>query len=96
MKFLAALNSLTIECEAIEDIKSYIVKEPFLKAVDVLSKAKRIATCASGSSGFAAMKFAHSLCCVELPAKFMSPAEAVHGGLGYLKKDDVVVMVSRR
>lgn len=90
-----ALNSLEIESEAIKDVISYLERDSFERAIDVLARAPRIVTCASGSSGFAAMKFAHSLCCIELSAKFMSPAEAVHGGLGYLKNDDVVVMISR-
>ena len=52
-------------------------------------------TCASGSSGIAAKKFAHSLCCIERGAMFMPPCEAVHGGLGGLKREDALVMVSR-
>jgi len=91
----AAMDSLAIERNAIQDMLSLLDPEAMCNAVDVLAGAQRIATCASGSSGFAAMKLAHSLCCIELPAKFMSPSEAVHGGLGYLKKGDVVVMVSR-
>ncbi|MFA5570342.1 MAG: SIS domain-containing protein [Sphaerochaetaceae bacterium] len=92
---MSAMKSLEIESDGINQLKSYLDEKPFMEAVHALAKAERIATCASGSSGFAAMKFSHSLNCIELPAKFMAPSEAVHGGLGYLKKDDVVVMVSR-
>ena len=91
----AVKDSLMIERDAIQDILAYLDLEAISRAVEALAGAPRIATCASGSSGFAAMKFAHSLCCIELPAKFLSPAEAVHGGLGYLKKGDAVLMVSR-
>ncbi|MCR4693657.1 MAG: SIS domain-containing protein, partial [Firmicutes bacterium] len=35
------------------------------------------------------------MCCCERPARFISPAEAVHGGSGYLKKDDVMLFASR-
>jgi D-arabinose 5-phosphate isomerase GutQ len=35
------------------------------------------------------------MCCVERPARFLSPAEAVHGGLGCVKKGDVVLLASR-
>ena len=55
----------------------------------------RVITCASGSSGIAAMKLAHSLCCIEQPAKFMPPSEAIHGGLGCVQPGDAVIMVSR-
>ena len=52
-------------------------------------------TSACGSSGFSTKKFAHSLCCVECPAKFVSPAEAVHGGMGALKKGNLLILVSK-
>ncbi|MHB1454156.1 MAG: SIS domain-containing protein [Saccharofermentanales bacterium] len=91
----AALKSLMIESQAIEDMTHYLDWETFGKAVAALSTCDRIMTCASGSSGIAAKKFAHSLCCIERGAMFMSPSEAVHGGLGGLKSNDVLVMVSR-
>jgi D-arabinose 5-phosphate isomerase GutQ len=90
-----AKESIRIEAKAIADIASYLDEESFCKAVEALAAAPRITTCASGSSGIAAKKFAHSLCCIERGAQFLSPAEAVHGGMGCMKKGDVVVMVSR-
>ena len=39
--------------------------------------------------------FAHLLCCIERPARFISPAEAIHGATGFLKKGDVMVFASR-
>lgn len=90
-----AKESLIIESNAISDIASYLDIEQFNKAVEVLSTCSKIITCASGSSGIAAKKFAHSLCCIERSAQFLSPAEAVHGGLGCVKKGDAVVIVSR-
>jgi D-arabinose 5-phosphate isomerase GutQ len=90
-----AIESLRIECKAIEDIIGYLDAESFGKAVDVLSTCPKIITCASGSSGVAAKKFAHSLCCIERNAQFLAPSEAIHGGMGCIKKGDVVVIVSR-
>ncbi len=90
-----AFKSLEIERQAISDISGYIDIDSFSKTVDVLSACPKIITCASGSSGIVAKKFAHSLCCVERNAQFLSPAEALHGGMGCIKKDDAVVMVSR-
>lgn len=75
-----AMHSLEIEAKAISDILTYIDKEAFARAVDALAACSRIMTCASGSSGIAAKKFAHSLCCIERGAMFMPPCEAVHGG----------------
>jgi D-arabinose 5-phosphate isomerase GutQ len=91
----AALSSLEIEQEAVANVAKNLDIEAFGKAIDALANCDRIMTCASGSSGIAAKKFAHSLCCIERGAMFMPPSEAVHGGLGALKKEDVMVMVSR-
>jgi D-arabinose 5-phosphate isomerase GutQ len=35
------------------------------------------------------------MCCIELPARFISPSEAVHGATGYLKENDVILLASR-
>lgn len=91
----AAKESLKIEGQAVLDIIDYMDYDAFGKAVDAMCKADKVITCASGSSGVAANKFAHSLCCVEINGKYMYPSEAVHGGLGFVKKGDVVIMVSR-
>ncbi len=90
-----AKRSLQIERGAIADIIDYLDKDKFYEAVKVLSTCPKIITCASGSSGIAAKKFSHSLCCIERNAQFLSPSEAVHGGMGCMKKGDAVVMVSR-
>lgn len=87
--------TFTTESEAIARIIDYLDMESFGKAVVLLSTCPKIITCASGSSGIAAKKFSHSLCCIERNAQFLSPAEAVHGGMGCIKKGDAVVMVSR-
>ena len=90
-----ALRSIEIEAKAVKDVAGYLDRTSFAKAVDAISSCGKVITCASGSSGIAAKKFAHSLCCVDRPALFLSPSEAVHGGMGCIKKNDVVVMVSR-
>ena len=93
--FVLAKKSLEIETKAISGIIDYLDMESFSRAVDVLCFCQKIITCASGSSGIAAKKFSHSLCCIERNAQFLSPAEALHGGMGCIKKGDAVVMVSR-
>ena len=90
-----ALQSLEIEKSAVAVVQERLDHVAFGCAVDVLARVPRIMTCASGSSGIAAKKFAHSLCCIERGAMFMPPCEAVHGGLGALKAEDAMVMVSR-
>ena len=60
-----AKESLKIESKAISDIIDYLDEDRFIKAVDALSACPKIITCASGSSGIAANKFVHSICCIE-------------------------------
>ena len=87
--------SIAIEGKAVSDMLPCIQGESFAAAVDLIAGAKRVMTCASGTSGVAAKKFAHSLCCIEVGAMFMPPCEAVHGGLGALQEGDVLIMISR-
>ena len=93
--FNAALNAYDIEAECIANMKGYLDKEQFSKAVELLSSAERIGAAGCGHSGIACRHFAHLLCCVEQPAHFISPAEATHGGTGYLQPGDVIVLASR-
>lgn len=90
-----AVSAYEIEAECIKDAKNYFDKEEFSKAVELLKNAERIGTAGCGHSGIACQHFAHLMCCIERPARFISPAEAVHGGSGYLQKDDVMLFASR-
>jgi D-arabinose 5-phosphate isomerase GutQ len=84
-----------IESECIQEMEKYFDEEPFARAVEALAKAERIGTCGSGHSGIMCQHFAHLLCCIERPARFISPAEAVHGATGFLQEGDVMVFASR-
>jgi D-arabinose 5-phosphate isomerase GutQ len=90
-----AQDSFAIEADSIKKALDYIDAVSFEQAVDVLSKAERISASGCGHSGIACQHFAHSMCCIELPARFISPSEALHGASGFIKKGDVVVLASR-
>lgn len=90
-----AKEALMIESKAIADIIDYLDGVAFSKAVDAIGDSHKTILSGCGSSGIAAKKFAHSLCCIEQNAQFLSPAEAVHGGLGCVKKGDAVILISR-
>ena len=92
---LAARAAYDIEAACIREMKEYFDDEAFSAAVTLLCEAPRIGMAGCGHSGIMCMHFAHLLCCIERPAKFISPAEAVHGGTGYLQKGDVMVFASR-
>jgi len=48
-----------------------------------------------GTSGIAARKIAHMLACVERPAVSLTATDAAHGDLGFLRADDLMIMLSR-
>ena len=91
----SAFDAFKIESESILSTGEAIDREEFKKAVVALANAPRIAAAGCGHSGIACRHFAHLMCCIDLPARFLSPAEAVHGGLGFLHENDVLVIVSR-
>lgn len=83
-----------IEADAIGRAYRSIDPVQFDKAVRLLLHAPRIATCGCGHSGFSCMHFAQLLCCIERPARFMYPDDAIHGALGFLLSGDVIVLCS--
>lgn len=92
---MAAKAAYDIEAECILQMKDYFDDEQFSKAVELLSNAPRIGAAGCGHSGIMCQHFAHLMCCIERPARFISPAEAVHGATGFLQKGDVMVFASR-
>ncbi len=88
-------NVFAIESECIREMENYFDEEAFGKAVELLKNAPRIGAAGCGHSGILCQHFAHLMCCIELPTRFISPAEAVHGATGYLKEGDVMLFASR-
>lgn len=91
----AARNAYDIEAACLSEMKETLDEAQFSKAVELLCAAPRIGAAGCGHSGIACQHFAHLMCCIERPARFISPAEAVHGATGFLQKGDVMVFASR-
>src|SRR6266581_6969112 len=69
--------------------------ERFDRAVDLLCQCKgRVILTGMGKSGIICQKIAATLASTGTPAHFMHPAEAIHGDLGVVQGDDVVVALS--
>ena len=90
-----AKKAYLTESECILKMLDYFDEEVYSKAVELLKNAPRIAAAGCGHSGIMCQHFTHLMCCIERPARFISPAEAVHGGTGYLQEGDVMVLASR-
>jgi len=84
------------ESKAIMDAFESIDKAAIEKLVEIISQCKgKIILSGCGTSGAAARKIAHTFSCVERSAFFLEPADALHGGLGAVDSDDVVVLLSK-
>ena len=92
---LQARQAYITESECIMQMLNYFDEEVYSKVVELLKNAPRIGTSGCGHSGIMCRHFAHLMCCIERPARFISPAEAVHGATGFLQKGDVMVLASR-
>ena len=91
----AVKEAYAIEAECITKMLDYLDETAFSKAVELLKNAPRIGASGCGHSGIICQHFAHLMCCIERPTRFISPAEAVHGATGYLQEGDVCVFASR-
>lgn len=83
-----------IESKAVARAYRAIDMQQFDTAVRRLLHAQRIAACGCGHSGFSCMHFVHLMCCIERPARFLYPSEALHGGIGFLLSGDVMLLCS--
>ncbi len=90
-----AFDSFAIEAESLAATASVLDRGEFEKAVEILSRAERIGASGCGHSGIACQHFCHLMCCIERPARFIYPSEAVHGALGFIQKGDAMILVSR-
>ncbi len=69
--------------------------ETFLRALDLLSACHgRVIVTGMGKSGIIARKIASTLSSTGTSAYFLHPAEALHGDLGVVQRDDLVVALS--
>jgi len=83
-----------LRCEAAA-INAVPVTPDFEAAVLALRDAGgKVLTTGIGKAGHIARKFAATLCSTGTPAAFIHPAEAAHGDLGLVGKDDCIVAFS--
>src|SRR5436190_18494272 len=69
--------------------------EKFERAVELLRNCHgRVILAGMGKSGIICRKIAATLTSTGTPAQFLHPAEAIHGDLGVIQGDDVVIAVS--
>jgi len=90
----SARRVLRIEAKAIEDLLARL-DERFHDAVELLFACKgRVVVTGMGKSGLIGRKVAATLASTGTPASFLHPAEALHGDVGMLLRDDAVLAIS--
>ena len=89
-----AREVLKIEAQGIIDLIERIGPE-FEKAVQMILEAKgRVILTGMGKSGLVGRKISATLNSTGTPSLFLHPAEAIHGDLGMVTKDDIILAIS--
>lgn len=85
---------IDIEAKAVSNLKKNI-NQAFLKAVQMVFVSKgRVVVTGVGKTGIIARKLSATLSSTGTPSLFLHSAEAIHGDLGRVTKEDVVVILS--
>ena len=90
-----AAQLLRHEADAIAAAADRLDARRFSDAVEILARCTgAVATVGAGTSGIVARKIAATLTSTGTPALFVHPSDALHGGLGVIGPDEVVIAVS--
>jgi arabinose-5-phosphate isomerase len=90
-----ALRTIDLETNAISGLRSFI-NDDFKKAVSAVAESKgRLIVSGIGKSAIIAQKIVATLNSTGTPAVFMHAADAIHGDLGMIQTDDIVLVISK-
>lgn len=90
-----AKRTIEIESKAIQNLVN-LLDEQFAHAVQhILESQGRVVVSGVGKSAIIASKIVATLNSTGTPAIFMHAADAIHGDLGTIQEDDVVVCISK-
>ncbi len=94
MSLKKAKEVIQIEARALGDLAKNL-DESFLKATDLIAGCKgRVVVSGMGKTGIIGRKIAATLSSTGTPSIWMHSAEAVHGDLGQVRKNDVFIIIS--
>ena len=90
-----ALRTIRLEAESISKLAGYI-DEDFERALDTITaSAGRLVVSGIGKSAIVAQKIVATLNSTGTPALFMHAADAIHGDLGMVQEQDVIILISK-
>lgn len=90
-----AQETLRIESEAIQDLIPHVDEDFFNCVQHVLDAGGRIIITGIGKSALIGQKIAATLNSTGTPSFFMHAADAIHGDLGMIQKEDTVMCISK-
>ncbi|HBR15181.1 MAG TPA: KpsF/GutQ family sugar-phosphate isomerase [Candidatus Omnitrophica bacterium] len=89
-----AKEIILIESQALKDL-ALRIDDNFLKAIELILKCKgRVIVSGMGKTGIIGRKIASTFSSTGTPSIWMHSAEAVHGDLGQVTKQDVLILIS--
>ncbi|MGM0607247.1 MAG: KpsF/GutQ family sugar-phosphate isomerase [Candidatus Muiribacteriota bacterium] len=89
-----AVEIIQLEAESINNLIDNLDSN-FTRATElILQCAGRVVVTGMGKSGLIGKKITATLASTGSPSFFMHPAEAIHGDLGMLKKEDILLAIS--
>ncbi|HOL21718.1 MAG TPA: KpsF/GutQ family sugar-phosphate isomerase [bacterium] len=89
-----ARDVIDMECQNLRSMRNRLGKE-FIKALDIICHCKgKVILTGMGKSGIICRKIAGTFSSLGVPSVFLHPADAVHGDLGTVSKDDAVIVIS--
>ena len=92
----SVLHTWKIESEEIARLAETVDEEVLETIVEKISSCKgKIILTGCGTSAMAAQKIVHSLRVIDIPSLYLNPSDAVHGALGVVQRDDVVIFISK-
>jgi arabinose-5-phosphate isomerase len=90
-----ALRTIQLEADAIAGLRNYINAD-FEKALDLIAKSRgRLVVSGVGKSALVAQKIVATFNSTGTPSVFMHAADAIHGDLGMVQKEDVILLISK-
>jgi len=90
----SAQRTIRLELEAVQELLPRINAD-FIKACELILSCKgRVVVVGMGKSGHIGNKIAATLASTGTPSFFVHPAEASHGDMGMITKDDIVLALS--
>ncbi len=90
-----ATQALTIEAEAIAALPEYLTDDFARCVLDILQSTGRVVLTGIGKSAIVAQKIAATFNSTGTPATFMHAADAIHGDLGMVSQNDMVICLSK-